>query len=88
MWTYLLLVATIFVLLVLSIIYIVRFTHRIIKKYINSKLVSWILSFIPILLLAVGLFIDTINAVVVDIHFIVIYALIKLLFLIIKKISA
>jgi len=87
MWVYLLLVAVLFTLLVLSIIYIVRFSHKAVKKYVENKYIAWILSFIPILLLVIGLLIDTMNAIVVDIHLIVIFALMKLLFFIVKKIT-
>lgn len=87
MWVYGLLLGTVFVLLVISSIYIVRLTHNTIKKYFSNKLLSWIISLIPLLLFVPGLFIDMVNAIVVDIHLIVIVAITKLIFYIIKKIT-
>ena len=87
MWVYLLLLIVVFVLLMLSVIYLVRITHILLKKYIKNNLVSWLLSFIPVLLFIPGLYIDMVNAIVVDIHLILIVALVKLIFWIIKKIS-
>lgn len=87
MWVYGLLLGTVFVLLILSSIYIVRLTHNTIKKYFKNRLLSWIISLIPLLLFIPGLFIDMVNAIVVDIHLIVIVAITKLIFYIIKKIT-
>ena len=87
MWVYLLLLFVVFILLLLSSIYLVRLTHNAIKKYINNKLLSWILSFIPIFLFIIGFFIDLVNSIVVDIHLIIIVFLVKIIFGIIKKIS-
>jgi predicted MPP superfamily phosphohydrolase len=85
MWVYLLLLFVILILLILSIIYIVRFTHNKLEKYIKNKIVLWIVSFIPILLLALGIYIDSVNAIVVDIHLIVIVFLTKIIFHFINK---
>ena len=87
MWVYILLLFIVFVLLFLSIIYLVRFTHNLIKDKIKNKLVSWLLSLIPLLLFMLGLFIDLVNSIVVDIHLIIIIALIKFIFFIVKKIT-
>jgi hypothetical protein len=87
MWVYGLLLVVVFILLVISSIYIVRLTHNILKKYINNKTVSWLLSIVPLLLFALGIYIDTVNAIVVDIHLIVIVALTKFVAFITKKIT-
>lgn len=87
MWVYLLLLIVVFVLLIISVIALVRLSHRIISKVVKNNKVSWVLSFIPLLLFIIGLFIDTVNAIVVDLHLIIIILLTKLLFLIIKKIT-
>ena len=87
MWVYGLLMLIISILLVISIIFLVRLSHRIISKFIKNKILSWILSFIPLLLFIIGLFIDTVNAIVVDIHLILIISLTKLIFFIFKKIT-
>ena len=85
MWVYILLLFVVFVLLLLSIIYLVRFTHNLIKETVSNKKTSWLLSFISLLFFIPGLFIDFVNAIVVDIHLIVIIALVKFIFFIIKK---
>ena len=87
MWIYLLLLIVIFLLLIFSVIYIVKLSHKFLKKYFTNNYIIWILSFVPILLLILGLFIDTVNAIVVDIHLIIFVALTKLIFFIIKKIT-
>ena len=87
MWVYALLLAVVLVLLIASSIYIVKLTYKITSKYINNKLISRLLSFLPLLLFAFGIYIDMVNAIVVDIHLIVIIVLTKLLFYIIKRIS-
>ena len=87
MWVYILLLFVVFVLLLLSIIYLVKFTHNLIKDRVNNKLVSWLLSFIPLLLFIPGLFIDFVNSIVVDIHLIAIITLTKFVFFIIKKLT-
>ena len=86
MWIYLLLLFVVFILMMISGIYIVKLTHNITKKYFNSKLLCWLISFIPLLFFIPGLFIDMVNAIVVDIHLIVIVILTKLMFYIMQKI--
>ena len=76
MWVYLLLLIVVFVLLIISVIALVRLSHRIISKVVKNNKVSWVLSFIPLLLFIIGLFIDTVNAIVVDLHLIIIILLI------------
>lgn len=87
MWVYLLLLIVVFVLLLISSIYIVRLTHNLIKKYISNKVLSWIVSLLPLILFLLGFLIDMVNAIVVDIHLIIIVILIKLIFYIYRKIS-
>lgn len=87
MWVYLLLLIFIFLLLLIAAIYVVRLAHNTLKNYINNKFLSWLLSFLPILLFILGFFIDTINAIVVDIHLIIIISLIKLVFFLYQKIT-
>ncbi len=87
MWVYILLLIVVFMLLLLSIIYLMRLAHDIIKKRIDHKYLSWVLSIAPILLFIPGFFIDAVNAIVVDIHLIVIIALTHLIFWIAGKIS-
>ncbi len=87
MWVYGLLLLVVLILLITSVVLLVRLSHKIISKFINNKTLSWILSFIPLLLFIIGLFIDTVNAIVVDLHLIIIIAITKLIFLIIKKIT-
>ncbi len=85
MWVYLLLLVIVFILLVIFSIYIIRLTHGFLKNHIKNKILCWILSFIPILLLGFGMMLDMANAIVVDIHLIVFVLLIKLIILISKK---
>jgi len=87
MWVYLLLLIVVFILLILSVIYIVKLSNRFLKKYFTNNYITWVLSFVPILLLILGLFINTVNAIVVDIHLIILTAFIKLIFFIVKKIT-
>ena len=87
MWVYLLLLAVVFSLLLVSIIYVVRLAHKTFERHINNKFLAWFLSFVPILLFIPGLFIDMVNAIVVDIHLIVIVAFTKFVFWLIKKIT-
>lgn len=87
MWIYLLLLIVVFSLLVFSSMYVIKLSHNIIKKYIDNKIIGWVLTFIPILLFVIGLYVDVVNAIVVDIHLIVIVLLVKLIFFLIKKIT-
>ena len=87
MWVYLLLLIVVFTLLIVSVVFLIRLSHKIISKFINNKILSWILSFLPLLLFIIGLFIDTVNAIVVDLHLILIIAITKLVFFIFKKIT-
>lgn len=89
MWVYLLLLIVVFILLIMlmSLIYIVRITHDIIKKYIKNITLSWIISLLSILIFIPGFFIDMVNAIVVDIHLIAIVFFIKLLFFSYQKIT-
>jgi predicted MPP superfamily phosphohydrolase len=87
MWIYLLLLIVVAILLVISSISFVRFIHKIVDKYIKNKVLSWIISLIPLLLFIIGIVIDMVNAIVVYIHLIVIIWLTKLVFLIIKKLT-
>ena len=85
MWVYLLLLAVVFALLALTVVYLVRVNHRLIKEKISNKSLSWLLSCLPLALFIPGLFIDLVNAIVVDIHLIIITALTKLVFVIFGK---
>ena len=85
MWVYLLLLLMVLILLIISVVYVVRLTHNFLIKYVKNKITCWFLSFIPILLFILGICIDLVNAVVVDIHLILIVSVIKFLFLLIKK---
>lgn len=87
MWVFIILIFLIMVLLILSVVYLVRFTHNLVKDKISNKCLSWLISFIPLLIFIPGLFIDFTNAIVVDIHLIVIVSLVKVIFFIIKKIT-
>jgi len=87
MWGYLLLVLIVLILLLLFGIFVVRSSHRILKKHIKNKYIVCSLSFLPIILFLLGLFIDAVNAIVVDIHLIILITLTKLIFFIIKKIT-
>ena len=85
MRVYLLLLIVVFILLLVFAIYLVRLTHNYLNKRIKNKLLCWIISFIPLLLIILGLWINMVNAIVVYIHLIVFILLIKLILLIIKK---
>ena len=85
MWVYGLLIVFVFILLLLSVIYLVKLTYKVVSKKINNKLLSWILSCFPLLFFGIGLYIDLVNAIVVDIHLIVIIFIIKQFFKLIKK---
>lgn len=87
MWVYGLLLLVVLILLVISSVYIVKLTHRLLSKVIKNKVISWIISVVPLLLFGLGLYFDLVNAIVVDIHLIVIVALIKLISFIIKRIT-
>lgn len=85
MWVYGLLLFVVILLLLISVVNIVKLSHKLISKKISNKVLCWLLSFIPILFLIIGLLIDLVNAIVVDIHLIIIVLLVKLFFRIIKK---
>ena len=85
MWIYGLLLSFVFILLIVFVIYVVRLSHKIINKYVKNSILSWILSFLPLLLFVFGFFIDAVNAIVVDIHLIIIIFITKLVFFILKK---
>lgn len=87
MWIYLALLIVVLILLVVFIISLAKLSHKIISKFVKNKKISWGLSFIPLLLFIIGFFIDFTNAIVVDLHLIIIIFLTKLVFSIIKKIS-
>lgn len=87
MWVYLLLIAFIIIVFILTGIYVVKTTHTLIEKSINNRILSWIISIVPLLLLGLGIIIDMINVIVVYMHLIVIVFLTKVLFLIIKKLT-
>ena len=87
MWIYLLLLIVVAIILIISSISFVKFIHNFVDKYIKNKVLSWIISFIPLLLFVLGIFIDMANAIVVYINLIVIIWLTKLVFLIIKKLT-
>ena len=87
MWSYLLLLISVFILLGFFIIYIVSLTYRAIKKHIKSNSIAFCLSFTPLFLFLIGFFIDFVNAVVVDIHLIIIILFMKAIVFIIKKIT-
>lgn len=86
MWAYGLLLIAVFILLAIFVIYIIRLSHKISNRYIKNNTASWIVSFLPIVLFIIGLFIDTVNAIVVDIHLILIIFITKFIFFIIGKI--
>ncbi len=86
MWAYGLLLIAVFILLIVFVIYVVRLSHKVISKYVENNNVSWILSFLPLLFFVIGFFIDPVNAIVVDIHLILIVSFVKLLFFIVNKI--
>lgn len=86
MWVYGLLLFFVLVLLVLSSIYIIKLVHRNIEKFIKNKIGSWLVSFIPLLILIIGLILNPVNVIVIYIHLVVIVFLTKLGLNIIKKI--
>lgn len=87
MWVYLLLLGVVLVVLIISIVYIVKLTHKSIVKVIKNKTLGWILSFLPLVFFGIGLYIDMVNAIVVDMHLIVIIAIIMFIAFIIKKLA-
>jgi len=87
MWIYLALLIVVLILLVVFVISLVKLSHRIISKFVKNRKISWILSFVPLLLFIIGFVIDFTNAIVVDLHLIIIIFLTKLLFWIIQKIA-
>ena len=87
MWAYLLLLSVVFILLIVFVLYVIRLSYNTINKRIKNKTLSSALSFLPILLLAIGFFIDPVNAIVVDIHLIIVIFIVKLIFFVIKKMT-
>ncbi len=85
MWVYVLLLFVVGLLLIVSAIYIVKTTSHIFTKYIKNKIVVKIISFVPIILFIIGLFIDTVNGIVVDIYLIAFIFLVKCIAFIVKK---
>lgn len=86
MGVYLLLIIIVILLLALFAFFLIRLSHKIASKYIKNKYLSWVCAFIPTLLFIIGLYLDFINAIVVDLHLLLIIAFVKFLFFIIKKI--
>ena len=87
MWVYLLLLVVVAIILLFSMIYIVKLTHKYVSKKIKNKLLSWLISFIPVILLIIGVFIDITNVIVIYLHLIVIIFITKLIFKLINKIT-
>lgn len=72
---------------ILSLIYLIRKIHRIsFINNIDNKLVSLLISFIPIIIIIIFFFIDGINTFLVYLHIIFFSIIIDIIFLIIKKI--
>jgi len=84
---YLLLLIVVFILLLLSIRYIIKLSYNLAKKYVSNKIITSVLSLVPIILFVIGIYIDPINAIVVDVHLIVLTLIIKLVFVIIKRVT-
>ncbi len=87
MEVYLLLIGVVLILMAVFTYTLINVSHKIISKFVKNKVLSWVLALIPLLLFALGLFIDTINAIIVDLHLMIIVLLSKLLFFVIQKIS-
>ena len=83
MWVYLLLLIIVFILFIIFIISTLKLSYKIIKKYVSNKVLACLLSAIPIIFIIIGLAIDFTNAIVVDLHLIVIIFITKLIFYII-----
>lgn len=85
MFAYVLLLIFVLICVVGMIAYIILKTRDIIRNKIKNKILCWILSLLPILLLYVGFRIDGVNAIVVDMHLFIFMLLSELVIYIIKK---
>ena len=87
MWIYLLLLIVVLILLIVFVISLIKLSHKIISKFVKNKRLSWLVSFLPLVLFIIGFFIDATNAIIVDLHLIIIIFIVKIIVLIIEKIS-
>ena len=88
MWIYLLLLIVVLILLIVFVISLIKLSHKIISKFVKNKRLSWLVSFLPLVLFIIGFFIDATNAIIVDLHLIIIIFIVKIIVLIIEKISS
>ena len=80
-------IAFILLLFILSIIYFIKKIHRINFIYnINNKILSWLISFIPLIIIIIFFFIDGVNTFIIYLHIIIFSLLFDLLLWIIKLI--
>lgn len=83
-----LMVLIILVILVSSIVYMVfRFHKFSFIKNINNKILSWLVSCIPILIFAIFMWIDSINTIIVYLYTVIFFIVCDFIFWIIKKIT-
>lgn len=80
-------IALILLLFILSIIYFIKKIYRINFIYnINNKILSWLISFIPLIIIIIFFFIDGVNTFIIYLHIIIFSLLFDLLLWIIKLI--
>lgn len=87
MWIYLLLLIIVFILLISFSISLFKISYKTINKFVKNKKVAILLSILSFIPFGIGIAIDAVNAIVVNLHLIIIVFLTKLVFRIIEKIS-
>ena len=87
MGIYLALMVVVFAVLIVFVVSVVKYSYKISKKITNNKASRFIITILPLVLIAIGGYIDFTNSVVVNLHLIIIIYLTKLVFYIIKKVS-
>ena len=66
---------------------VIKCSWKLTKKLVKNKVLSCILAFIPLILVGIGLYYDTVDSITVNLYLMVIVLLTKLVFFIIQKIS-
>ena len=85
MGAYLILLIVVFILLIVFAVDLYKISYKTIKKFIEKKKWAILLSFLPFILFGIGIYIDAVNAIVVDVYLVGIVYITKFIFWIIKK---
>ena len=85
MGAYLILLIVVFILLIVFAVDLYKISYKTIKNFVEKKKLAILLSFLPFILFGIGIYIDAVNAIVVDVYLVGIVYITKFIFWIIKK---